>query len=217
VTIRLVLADDHPIVLKGLVDLFQSSGEFAVVGTADTGPAALAAVRTHRPDVVVLDIRMPGQSGLEVAGDILRDHLPTRIVLLSVEITDNQTLEAIRLGVHGILLKHMATRLLVECVRKVHAGGRWVEQESLRRAMEGLLQREVASQPEATLLTLAEDRVVEILASGARNKEIADRLNISESTVKNHLHNIYVKLKVSSRRELLRWYEANRRGRPGRR
>lgn len=62
-TIRLVLADDHPIVLKGLVDLFQSSGEFAVVGTADTGPAALAAVRTHRPDVIVLDIRMPGQRG----------------------------------------------------------------------------------------------------------------------------------------------------------
>jgi len=212
VSIRLVLADDHPVVLAGLVDLFRASDEFTIVATADSGPAALAAVREHKPNVAVLDIRMPGKTGLEVATEILRDHKATRVVLLSIELDDEQTIKAIGLGVHGIILKQMATRLLLQCVRKVHAGGRWVEQESLRRAMENLLRQEAVSQREPALLTSTESRVVALLATGARNKEIADRLNISESTVKNHLHNIYAKLKVSSRRELTRWYEDRRRG-----
>ena len=210
--IRLILADDHPVVLAGLVDLFRSSDEFDVVATADTGPAALAAVRDHKPDVAILDIRMPGKTGLDVATEILRDYKSTRVVLLSIELDDEQTIKAIGLGVHGIILKQMATRLLLQCVRKVHAGGRWVEQESIRRAMESLLRREVGAQPAPVLLTSTESRVVELVATGARNKEIADRLNVSESTVKNHLHNIYAKLKVSSRRQLARWYEEQRRG-----
>ena len=213
--IRLVLADDHPIVLDGLVGLFRSPEEFIIVATAASGPAALAAVRTHEPDVAVLDIRMPGKTGLEVAAEILRGNGRTRVVLLSVALDDDQTIEAIRLGVHGIVLKEMATRLLVQCVRKVHAGGHWIEQDSMRRAMEGLLRREATLQSdEAASLTSTEIRVVDLLAGGARNKEMADRLNVSENTVKNHLHNIYVKLKLSSRRELVRWHEERRRGGP---
>ena len=210
--IRLIVADDHPIVLDGLAGLFRAADEFAVVATATNGQAALAAIRAHRPDVAVLDIRMPERNGLEVAAEIFRERIPTRVVLLSVAIDDDHTIEAVRLGVHGIVLKEMATRLLVQCVRKVHAGGYWVEQDSLRRAMEGLLRREATLQStDAATLTATEIRVVELLAGGARNKEIADRLNVSEATVKNHLHNIYVKLKLSSRRELARWYEEARR------
>lgn len=215
--IRLVIVDDHPIVLDGLVDLFRAAGDFEIVATASDGEAALAAVRAHRPDVLVADVRLPGLSGLDVAGEVIRSGLLTRVVLLTAEIDDDQALQAVRLGVHGVILKQMATRLLTQCVRKVHAGGRWVEQESLRRAVENLLRREAAAPATETPLTPTETRVVELLAGGARNKEIANRLTVSEATVKNHLHNIYVKLKLASRRELLDWYQGGgrRMGGPG--
>src|SRR5207245_11538430 len=100
----------------------------------------------------------------------------------------------------------MAPRQPVQCIRKVHAGGRWVEQESLRRTVENLLREEASPRSASPSLTLAEVRVAGVVAQGARNKEIADHLGVSESTVKNHLHNIYTKLNLSSRRELVRWY-----------
>src|SRR3989442_236088 len=116
------------------------------------------------------------------------------------------SIEAFRLGIHGVLLKEMAPGLLVQCIRKVLAGGRWVELESLRRAVENLLRDEALPRPAASPLTPAEVRVAGLLVQGARNKEIANHLGVSESTIKNHLHNTYTKLNLSSRGELARWY-----------
>jgi DNA-binding NarL/FixJ family response regulator len=180
--------------------------DFTVVGTAIDCPGSLSAIRAHRPDVAILDIRLPAESGLEVASAIMREGLPTRIVLVGETINDRESLEALRLGIHGVLLKEMAPRLLVQCIRKVHAGGHWVEQESLRRTAENLLREEASPRPDSPSLTGAEVRVARVVAQGARNKEIADHLGVSESTVKNHLHSIYTKLNVSSRRDLVRWY-----------
>ncbi len=208
VPIRLVIAEGYAIVLLGLERFLSSLEDFAVVATATDGRESLAAVRAHRPDVALLDIRLPGKSGLEVAGEILQEGLPTRIVLVTETITDRESLEAFRLGIHGVLLKELAPRLLVQCIRKVHAGGRWVERESLHRAVENLLREEASPRLAASQLTLAEVRVAGLLAPGARNKEIADRLGVSESTIKNHLHNIYVKLNLTSRGELARWYQS---------
>src|SRR5713226_7814566 len=145
--IRLVIADGRQIVLLGLERFLSSVGDFAVVATATDGPESLAAVRAHRPDVAVLDIRLPRKSGLGVAGEILQEGLPTRVVLVTATIDDRESLEAFRLGIHGVLLKEMAPRLLVHCIRKVHAGGRWVERESLRRAVENLLRAEALPSP----------------------------------------------------------------------
>ena len=100
----------------------------------------------------------------------------------------------------------MAPRQLAQCIRKVHAGGHWVEQESLRRTVQNLLREEALPRLASPSLTLAEVRVAGVVAQGARNKEIADHLGVSESTIKNHLHNIYTKLNLSSRGELARWY-----------
>src|SRR3989449_3215104 len=204
--IRLVIAEGHQIVRLGLERFLGSIEDFTVVATATDGPESLAAVRAHAPDVVVLDIRLSGKSGLEVARDILKAGLPTRIVLVTETIEERESLEAFRLGIHGVLLKEMAPRLLVHCIQKVHAGGRWVERESLRRAVENLLRAEALPRPASSPLTLAEGRVAGLLAQGTRNKEIAHRLGVSESTIKNHLHNIYVKLNLSSRSELALWY-----------
>jgi len=204
--VRLVIAEGHEIVLLGLERFLSSLEDFTVVSTATDCPGSLAAIRAHRPDVAILDIRLPAESGLEVAGAIMREGLPTRIVLVGETINDRESLEALRLGVHGLLLKEMAPRQLVRCIRKVHAGGHWVEQESLRRTVESLLREEASPRSPSPSLTLAEVRVAGVVAQGARNKEIADHLGVSESTVKNHLHNIYTKLNLSSRRELVRWY-----------
>ena len=215
--IRLVIAEGHQIVRLGLERFLGSIEDFTVVATATDGPESLAAVRAHAPDVVVLDIRLSGKSGLEVARDILKAGLPTRIVLVPEAIDDGESLEAFRLGIHGVLLKEMAPGLLVQCIRKVHAGGRWIERESLRRAVENLLRQEASPRPASSPLTGAEGRVARLLTEGARNKEIANHLGVSESTIKNHLHNIYVKLNLSSRGELAHWYQTGARlnGSPG--
>ena len=208
-TIRLVVADAHPMALHGLVALLQGSGSCSVVATATDGDEAITAIRTHRPDVTVLDLRMPGRSAFEVARDVIVDGLPTRVVLLGDHIEDDDVFQVIKFGVHGLVVKRMATELLPRCIAKVCAGGRWIEHDSWQRAIERLVadgptvQRPVS--PTSTL-TAAESRVVALSASGARNKEIALRLGVSESTVKNHLHSVYVKLHVSSRRALLERY-----------
>jgi DNA-binding NarL/FixJ family response regulator len=208
--IRLFLADDHPIVLDGLTRMLAASSRYTVVGTAANGEDALQAIRAKVPHVAILDIRMPGKTGLEVAAAVLNEALPTRVVLLTADITDEDTLAAVRLGVHGVVLKQMAKSLLLKCIDKVHAGGRWVEQESMRRAFENFLKRESSAGAPASELTSAETRVVELVITGVRNKEIADRLGLSESTVKNHLHSIYLKLNLESRRQLVQWYEKTR-------
>ena len=196
--IKLVLADDHSLVLAGLKSLF-SSREFAIAATCTTGPDALASIRRHRPDVAVVDIRMPGMTGLELVRHVRQEKLPTRVVLLTVEIDDDQALEAARLGVRGVVLKSMASRLLRDCVRKVHEGHFWMERESQRRLIERLLQQ---SESADRKLTPTELKVARMLAEGAQNKEIADRLGLTESTVKNHLHAVYQKINVANRREL---------------
>ncbi len=200
--IGLVLADDHPIVLDGLEQLFRLERDFKVLARCRDGDETLQAVRKYRPDVLILDIRMPGRSGLAVLREMKREKLPTRVVLLTAAIDENEALEAIRLRVSGVVLKEMAPQLLVKCVRKVHAGGQWIEKRSFGRALETLLQREAGARQIAGLLTPREMEIVRLVASGLHNKEIAGNLLISEGTVKIHLHHIYEKLHVDGRLEL---------------
>jgi DNA-binding NarL/FixJ family response regulator len=199
--IRLVLADDHPVVLAGLADALRAAPNVTVLASCEEGYSALRAVQRHKPDVAVLDIRMPGLSGLQVLREIRRNDLPTRVLLLTADIDEDQTLEALRQGVHGVILKSMAGRLLIEGIKKVAAGGHWVERESLRLAVQKLLRRENARAE--GLLTPSESRIVEFIADGMSNGQIAEALHVSDGTVKSHVHNIYTKLEVSNRRELL--------------
>ena len=140
--IRLVLADDHPIVLDGLEQLFRLTPDLSVVARCRNGEETLRALRLHRPDVLILDIRMPRGDGLEVMRTLNEERLPTRVVVLTADLEEAQLLEALRLGVGGIVLKETAPRLLIEAVREVHSGGRWVDKSSASRALEKLLRRE---------------------------------------------------------------------------
>jgi DNA-binding NarL/FixJ family response regulator len=176
--------------------------DIQVVARCVNGEEALRAVRQHRPDMLILDIRMPAKDGLEVLREMQKEELPTQVVLLTVALDEEETVEALRLGVRGVVLKEMAPQMLIQCVRKVHAGEQWVERRSVGRAVERLLRREAGAREVAGVLTPREIEIVRMVASGRRNKEIADKLSISEGTVKIHLHHIYEKLQLDGRLEL---------------
>jgi len=207
VPIRLVLADDHPIVLDGLARLFDSEPDCQVVARVSDGAEALAAVREHRPDVLVLDMRMPRMDGVAVLREMRQEALPTRVVMLTA-MDNGDLLEAIRLGARGAVLKDMATKLLVRAVREVHAGGKWIEKGIATRAMGTLLEREGAVEGFGDKLTAREVEVARLTAKGHANKVVAEKLSITEGTVKLHLHHIYEKLGVDGRMALVRYLQS---------
>lgn len=204
-SIRLVLADDHPPILQGLTLLLRQEPDLEVLAVCRDGEETLQAVRQFQPDVLILDILMPGKDGLAVLRELRQLEIPTRVILLTAAIDEDNLLEAMRLGVDGVVLKEMAVPLLIQCVRKVYAGDQWLERHSIGRAMEKMLRRETGTREVAKLLTPRELEIVRLAASGLRNKEIASRLMISEGTVKIHLHRSYEKLHVDSRIALLRY------------
>jgi DNA-binding NarL/FixJ family response regulator len=202
VPISVVLADDHPLVLDGLESLFRVERDIVVVSRCRDGAAALRAVREHRPDVLVLDIRMPQGDGLTVLRTMKEEGLETRVIVFTAAVDEDEVVEAIHLGVRGVVLKEMAPESLVLCVRHVHAGGEWLERRSVSRALDMMRRREAGASTLASLLTPRELEVVRLVVQGLRNKEIAKRLSVSEGTVKIHLHNTYDKLKVEGRMAL---------------
>jgi DNA-binding NarL/FixJ family response regulator len=206
--IRIVLADDHPLLLDGLELLLRREPDFEVLACCHDGLQALHAVRQLCPDVLVLDLCMPGKDGLEVLREVHQAAIPTRVVLLTATVNEDDLLAAMRLGVSGVVLKEMSAPLLIQCIRKVYAGDQWLERRSISRAMEKMLRREAGTREVAQILTARELEIVRLAASGLRNKEIADRLAISEGTVKIHLHKCYEKLHVDSRIALLRYAQA---------
>jgi two-component system nitrate/nitrite response regulator NarL len=206
-TIRLVLADDHPIVLEGLEQLLSLEKDCEVVARAKNGDEALQAVRQFQPDVLVLDLRMPGTDGLAVLEEMRREALPTRVVILSAMNSDD-LFEAIRLGARGVVLKDMAPRLLMQCVRTVHAGGKWLEKGVATSAVDKLLEREAGIKAVAETLTPRELQVARMIAKGVPSKTVASRLAITEGTAKLHLHHVYEKLKVEGRVELMRFMQS---------
>lgn len=208
--IRLVLADDHPIVLDGLENLFHLEPDLQVVARCVNGEECLTAVRRHQPDVLVLDIRMPRKDGLAVLRELHRERQPSKVVLLAAELEEDEVLEALRLGVRGMVLKELAPQMVVQCVRKVYAGEQWLEKHAFSRALDTLLRREAGEREAATLLTPRELEMVGMVARGLRNKEMSERLAISEGTVKIHLHHIYKKLQVENRVDLILYAQAKR-------
>jgi two-component system, NarL family, nitrate/nitrite response regulator NarL len=203
--IRLILADDHPVVLQGLQRLFETRDDFDVVACCGGGDAVIEALADTQPDVLVLDLRMPGRSGLDVLRTIAAHKVPCRTVLLTAAITDNDIVDAVRLGVNGIIMKESAPDELVECVRRVAGGEQSIDQDALAKAFGRVLRREAATREAGHTLTPREIELVKMVAQGLRNRAIAERLAISEGTVKIHLHNVYEKLGIDGRLELVLW------------
>jgi two-component system nitrate/nitrite response regulator NarL len=200
--IKVVLADDHPIILDALQSLFSLQPDLQVVGRCLNGAETLRVLADQRPDILVLDLRMPNGDGLSVLREMARLQSSTRVVVLTAAVSDDDVLEAIRLGIRGLVLKESAPRALVECVRRVHAGGQYIEPRFLTRALDAAQRRDTGQRELAGVLTPREAQVLRMVAAGLRNRAIAQQLDISEGTVKIHLHNIYEKIDVENRVEL---------------
>lgn len=202
-TIRLVIADDHPFILDGLEQLFRGEGDCDVVARCLNGEEALRAVAAYRPDVLVLDVRMPQMDGIELLRRLHQRQLPVKVVLLTASLDDARLLEAFRLGACGLVLKESAPRLLVQSVRQVAAGEQSWNGKAIAGALRLVLQREQAVAAASSTLTPRELEVMRMVTAGLRNKEIAVRLDITEGTVKFHLHSIYEKLQIDGRYALM--------------
>lgn len=191
--VRLVIADDHPVVRDGLRGLFTDDPDFEVLGEAADGAEAIALVVHWNADVVLMDLRMPGMSGVEAIGRLGKIAPRARVLVLTTYDTDSDVLPAIEAGATGYLLKDTPREELVRAVRAAHRGDSVLSPSVAARLMVRV------REPAREVLSQRELEVLQLVAAGASNRDMAARLFISEATIKTHLLHIYGKLKVRDR------------------
>ncbi len=194
--IGVFIADDHPMIQAAVESLLRSSGQ-KIVGTAASGEEALERLSDCQADIIVLDIQMPGGSGLHVARTMRKRNDRRPIVILTAAIGDAALREALSLDVRGFLLKSSDPILLIECIDEVCGGGRWIDP----RLQERVSAASAASGPTRPL-TERERGLVRLVRQGLKNREIAERLKTTEGTVKSYLNALYDKLGIDNRTEL---------------
>jgi DNA-binding NarL/FixJ family response regulator len=210
--IRIVVADDHPIFRDGLCKLLALEEDFEVVAQAQDGRQVLDVLQQYEPDILLLDLKMPGLDGLATLQRLQSGRNKTRVIVLTASDDKNEFVQAMKLGTSGIVLKQTATDLLIKSIRKVHAGEIWLDSHTTAAVIRQFVaadevpssspQTAAPRERERSPLSQREREIVALVAQGFKNKEMAEKMFISEQTVKNHLHNIFDKLGVSDRLEL---------------
>ena len=210
--IRIVVADDHPIFRDGLCKLLALEEDFEVVAQAQDGRQVLDVLQQYTPDILLLDLKMPGLDGLTTLQRLQAVKNKTRVIVLTASDDKNEFVQAMKLGTSGIVLKQTATELLIKSIRKVHAGEIWLDSHTTAAVIRQFVAADDTPPPSAPQSphanvsaprsASAKGRSWHLVAQGFKNKEMAEKMFISEQTVKNHLHNIFDKLGVSDRLEL---------------
>ncbi|WP_066936892.1 response regulator transcription factor [Microtetraspora fusca] len=199
--IRVLLADDHPVVRRGLAALLATLPGIQVVAQAGTGEEALREVALNRPDVAVMDLRMPAMDGVEATRRIVRDYPATAVLVLTMFQEDTLVAEALRAGAHGYLLKVAEQDEIERAIRAVAAGDAIFSSAVARRVLGRItVDPDVPSLPQ---LSPRERQVLDLIAAGATNESIAHRLGVAQKTVRNHISAIFLKLGVTSRAEAI--------------
>ena len=199
--IRLLVADDHVLILEGLAASVGRQEDMRVVARARDGRQAVNLWKMHRPDVTLLDLRMPKLNGVDVIRAIRDEEAAARVIVHTTYDTDEEVYQAMRAGARAYLLKDAPLEELLDCIRKVHAG---------ETCLPSALGAKLAARARSDALTSREIDVLKLLAKGRSNKEIGSNLFISESTVKSHVRSVFTKLHVMSRTEAVA--AANQRG-----
>ncbi len=209
--IRIALADDHPIFRDGLCRLLSLEEDFVVVAQVNDGLQVLEVLRQYEPDILLLDLNMPGLSGLATLQRAQAANTKTRVILLTASDNQNEFVDALKLGSCGIVQKQTATELLVDSIRRVHAGELWMDSRTTAAVIQRFVSPGDLPGPASSaahrdqnrsLLSPREREIVNLTAQGFKNSDMAAKLSLSEQTIKNHLHNIFEKLGVSDRLEL---------------
>lgn len=195
--IKILIVDDHPVVRDGLVAILGTQPDFRIAGEAASGPEALALVSKEQPDVLLLDLEMPGMDGVEVLQQLRQAHPDVKVVVFTAFDTDERILSALQAGARGYLLKGAPRFELFEAIRVVHGGGSLLHPVVTSR----LLNQLAAPEQKVEELTPREQEVLVLLAQGLQNKEIAHELTITERTVKFHISAILSKLDAGNRTE----------------
>jgi len=204
-SIRVLIADDHPIFRKGLRTLLEGEPGFKVIGEAAGGVEAVRLAHELQPDILLLDLAMPGVSGMDALAELAAAPTPVRIILLTAGIEKAEIVKALQLGAAGVVLKSAATDLLFKSIRSVIAGQHWIGREAVTDLVQALrAQLDPPEKParERFRLTPRELEITSAVVSGMSNKEIARKFSLSEDTVKHHLTNIFDKMGASNRLEL---------------
>jgi DNA-binding NarL/FixJ family response regulator len=204
--IRILIVDDHQLVQTGLRMLIESQPEMKVVGKARTGAEALAQAADTKPDLILLDIDLGGENGLDLLPELRRIAADARVLVLTGLTDEESHRQAARLGAAGLVLKQNAAEVLLKAIRKVSEGETWLDRSVMSNLLHEMNRPKKQIDPhEARMasLTAREREVIALIAEGQKNKQIAERLFISETTVTHHLSSIYSKLGVSDRLELV--------------
>jgi DNA-binding NarL/FixJ family response regulator len=203
--IRIVLVDDHTMVREGVRMLLEGHADLELAAEAWTRAGALAAVTRERPDLVLLDLDLGAESGLDVLRDLVAVEPPPRVLVFTGVRDPEVHRQAVLLGALGVVPKEQAAAVLLAAIRKVHAGEAWIDRSMVASLLQEARQARSQADPEASkiaLLTAREREIIELVAHGNGTRPIAAQLGISEKTVRNHLVSIYSKLDVSDRLEL---------------
>ena len=201
--IRVLIADDHAIFRGGLRKLLEGANDISIVGEASNGFKCIKMLEKLQPDLLLLDLRMPEKDGWGVLQEVDFDSLPTRTIVLTAAEDNRDVIHAMRLGARGVVLKQSASDLLVKSIREVYNGEICLDNRMTAEVIDAFKKSaESGQRREKPLLSDREKQVVQLVAQGLGNREIGQKLSISEQTVKNHLHNIFDKLGVFDRLEL---------------
>jgi DNA-binding NarL/FixJ family response regulator len=198
----IIVVDDHPVVLHGLVNLLSEDKCFKILATCRSGFEAIDAVKKHLPDLALLDLNMPQPNGLGVLDAVNAARLATRVIFLAASPTDHQIVAAHERGAFGMMRKEGAADELISCLHAAAAGEKWFSPELLRSALERTREHRAQIAKVEHLLTRREIEVMLLVANGLSNKDVANQLNISEGTIKIHLNNIYHKTGINNRTAL---------------
>jgi two-component system nitrate/nitrite response regulator NarL len=203
--ISLIVADDHPVVLQGLIALLGEHEGFKLIVSCSDGAECIKAIRKFLPDLALLDMNMPHLNGLQVLKEVTAERLSTRIVFLAATPNDREIVAAVAGGAFGIMLKESAPDTLINCLHAVAAGHQWLPAELVGGALERTQKARTQFATVDGALTQREREVMLLVADGLSNKEVGRRLNVSEGTVKVHLNSIYQKVAVHNRTALAKF------------